>query len=144
MEEFDDPSSLRHQIARSVQNRRDAKLIVGIDPGSRIGVAAFYGDEEIYSSTLSSADQVVSRVQKLQELTGNSTGENLIRIGNGDLGLAGVIIKGLKRDLMPAARIDIVDEIGTTSNIITRPNRRGARDRRAAAIIAFRVGSKVS
>ncbi len=144
LEECSDPSSLRHEIAKRLQSRGNGKLIVGIDPGSRIGVTAFYGDEEIYSNILSSADQVVSRVRKLQELTKDPDVENVIRVGNGDLKLAVAIVKGLKRGIGSAARIELVDERGTSSNIITKPNRRGARDMRAAAIIAFREGSKVS
>lgn len=144
LEEFSDPSSLRHEIAKRLQSQGNGKLIVGIDPGSRIGVAAFYGDEEIYSNILSSADQVVRRVCKLQELTKNSDGENIIRVGNGDLKLAVTIVKGLKRGVGQATRIELVDERGTSSNINIKPNRRGVRDMRAAAIIAFREGSKVS
>ena len=144
LEEFSDPSSLRHEIAKRLQSQGNGKLIVGIDPGSRIGVVAFYGDDEIYSNVLSSADQVVSRVCKLQELTKNSDGENIIRVGNGDLRLAVAIVKGLKGTVGQAARIELVDERGTSSNINAKPNRRGVRDLRAAAIIAFREGSRIS
>jgi hypothetical protein len=104
LEEVDDSISLRHEIAKKVQKRGNANLIIGIDPGSRIGVAAFYGGEEIFSSAISSPDDVVN----------------------------------------PPTRIEIVDETGTSSNVVSKPNRRGARDRRAAAIIAFREGSQVS
>jgi hypothetical protein len=144
LEEFSDPSSLRHEIAKRLQSQGNGKLIVGIDPGSRIGVVAFYGDDEIYSAILSSADQVASRVCKLQELTKNSDGENIIRVGNGDLRLAASIVNGLKGTVGQAARIELVDERGTSSNINAKPNRRGVRDLRAAAIIAFREGSKIS
>ncbi len=144
LEEFSDPSSLRHEIAKRLQSQGNGKLIVGIDPGSRIGVVAFYGDDEIYSAILSSADQVVSRVCKLQELTKKSDGENIIRVGNGDLRLAVAIVKGLKGTVGQAARIELVDERGTSSNINAKPNRRGVRDLRAAAIIAFREGSRIS
>ncbi len=144
LEEVDDSISLRHEIAKKVQKRGNANLIIGIDPGSRIGVAAFYGGEEIFSSAISSPDDVVSRVRRLQELTKKSSREQVVRIGNGDLGLAIAIMKSLKYGKNPPTRIEIVDETGTSSNVVSKPNRRGARDRRAAAIIAFREGSQVS
>ena len=120
------------------ESRRN--LLIGIDPGSRIGVAMFYGGSELGALTTNSEEGVVDLlVTVMKEVPHSSVS---VKIGGGEPSSSWRLARSLSERLSPSASIEIVDESGTSAG------KRGAigatRDQRAAARIAYRKGVQFS
>ena len=113
-----------------------SEIVVGIDPGSRIGVVICSQKGEIESQVMRSVDEVILRVSQWVSIS--TARRKIVRIGNGDNDVAYAIAGGLAVRLGDRVNIEIVDEHGTST--ASRPNRRGFRDVQSARIIAFREG----
>lgn len=113
-------------------------VLVGIDPGNRIGLAVFYGGAKLAFSTFHSVSSVCSRVAKFSDGVPNSN--VVVRIGNGDMRMVASLSETLRRSL-PYATIEIVDEAGTSRRTAKMKGLQG--DERAAAKIAFRKGTVI-
>jgi len=135
----DDPDIAKERIFSHLFGGRDDMLVVGIDPGERIGLAAFYQQREIESCVLSSVDKVVERVTRFLE--NSSAKRKIVRIGDGKPDLAQYIASNLSKKNRNI-EIELVDERGTSALIRGASNRRGLRDQRSAMIIAFRRGRR--
>lgn len=130
----DDPGVVRSQILSRLAGGAGA-LMIGIDPGLRIGMAAFYGEMRLASHTFNSRDRLCSSVVRLVRKT--EATKSLIRIGNGNPTIANWIAVKLTTCL-PKTVIEIVDESGTS---LRNPRTKGMqRDQSAAVRIAFRKG----
>lgn len=131
------PMVMRGQLlARMVNGAK--RLVVGIDPGRRMGVAAFYEDTRIGSLTLSSVEEVSDTVTHIIKATPNSG--VTVKIGDGDIRLARELGTSLKKSLGEVL-VEIVDESGTSLGGI----RKGlTRDQSSATRIAFRKGVPVT
>jgi hypothetical protein len=117
-------------------SKGDRTLLIGIDPGSRIGMAAFLGETRLASRTFNSRAGVCNSVVRLVE--GVSVGRSVVRIGDGDPVLAAWLADNIAGRL-PRTVVEIVDESGTSRN----PSVRGLRkDQGSAARIAFRPGEQ--
>ena len=114
----------------------DDGLTIGIDPGSRIGISAIYLDHEVLSEVGSSPNEAVELVSAM--LGGIVSRKKTVRIGDGDIRMARQIARMLNFRFHDSVDIEIVDERGTSQN--AEANRRGARDRSSARMIAFRSG----
>ena len=133
------PSISKAKILRSMAGPdADDHLTIGIDPGSRIGISAIYLGQELSSVVESSPHDAVEQVSAL--LGGIASRKKVVRIGDGDIRMARQIARMLKFRFQDNVCIEIVDEHGTSQN--TDPNRRGARDRSSARMIAFRTGKE--
>jgi hypothetical protein len=133
------PSVSKAKILRSMSGREaDDGLTIGIDPGSRIGISIHYLSQELSSALETSPHDAVEHVAAI--LGGISSRKKVVRIGDGDIRMARQIARMLKSRFQDTVCIEIVDEHGTSQN--TDPNRRGARDRSSAKIIAFRTGKE--
>lgn len=131
------PSISKAKILRSMAGPdADDRLTIGIDPGSRIGISAIYLGQELSSVVETSPQDAVELVSAL--LGGILSKKKVVRIGDGDIGMARLIARTLKSRFQDRVHVEIVDEHGTSQN--TDPNRRGARDRSSARMIAFRSG----
>lgn len=130
----DDPGVVRGQIMSRLTGG-DGTLLVGIDPGLRMGMAAFYGETWLAFRTFNSRDRLCASVVKLVKKTDSK--KSSIRIGNGNPVLAAWIAAKLMRHL-PHSIVELVDESGTSSR---NPRTKGVQtDQSAAAKIAFRKG----
>jgi hypothetical protein len=109
-------------------------LLVGVDPGSRIGLAAFYGESMLTSRTLNDSEGLSELVSNLMAVT--ESARSVVRIGNGNPLLAASLAERLQGSAQGAS-IEIVDESGTSD---TGGSRGMKRDQGAAARIAFRKG----
>ena len=116
----------------------DQVILVGVDPGKRTGLAVFYGQIKLAFNTFDSAAAVVSRVAAFGR--GIPSSGLLIRVGNGNRGMASRLVEGLKR-AVPLATIEVVDESGTSAG--SSKMKGVQRDQVAAAKIAFRKGEVV-
>jgi hypothetical protein len=114
-------------------------MLVGIDPGTRIGLAVYYGEANLEFGTFSSVESLCARVSTFAERV--PAKKALIRIGNGNRALAMKLAMSIAVEA-PGATIEVVDEAGTSARGVKMRGIQG--DERAAARIAFRKGSAFS
>jgi hypothetical protein len=135
------PAIAKAKILRSIMGERivDDQLIIGIDPGSRIGISAIYLHQEIASAVVeSSPKDAINHVAAM--LGGIESRKKVVKIGDGNIAMAIQIAHTLKIKFKDTVSIEIVDEHGTSLPQNTDANRRGVRDRSSARAIAFRSG----
>jgi hypothetical protein len=135
------PAIAKAKILRSIMGERviDDQLIIGIDPGSRIGISAIYMHHEIASAVVESSTQdAINNVAAM--LGGIESRKKVVKIGDGNIAMANQIARMLKMKFKDGISIEIVDEHGTSLPQNIDANRRGARDRSSARTIAFRSG----
>jgi DNA-binding protein len=135
------PAIAKAKILRSIMGERvvDDQLIIGIDPGSRIGISAIYLHHEIASAVVESSPQdAINHVAAM--LGGIESRKKVVKIGDGNIAMAIQIARMLKMRFKDGIGIEIVDEHGTSLPQNTDSNRRGVRDRASARTIAFRSG----
>ncbi len=135
------PAITKAKILRSIMGERtiDDQLIIGIDPGSRIGISAIYLHHEIASAVVESSPQdAINQVAAM--LGGIESRKRVVKIGDGNIAMASQIARMLKMKFKDGISIEIVDEHGTSLPQNIDANRRGARDRSSARTIAFRSG----
>jgi DNA-binding protein len=135
------PAIAKAKILRSIMGERvvDDQLIIGIDPGSRIGISAIYLHHEIASAVVESSPQdAINHVAAM--LGGIESRKKVVKIGDGNIAMAIQIAHILKMRFKDSVSIEIVDEHGTSLPQNTDANRRGVRDRSSARTIAFRSG----
>lgn len=135
------PAIAKAKILRSIIGERviDDQLIIGIDPGSRIGISAIYLYHEIASAVVESSPQdAINHVAAM--LGGIESRKKVVKIGDGNITMAIQIARMLKMKFKDSVSIEIVDEHGTSLPQNTDANRRGVRDRSSARAIAFRSG----
>jgi hypothetical protein len=135
----EDVAVAKQRIFSALYSSHDADwFVVGIDPGERTGVAAFFGDHEVESSVAISVDDTLTRVEKLLD---NAKGiRRIVRIGSGIPELAIEIARRLDLRYKKKLRIQLVDERGTSALSSRRGSYPETRDQKAAKLIAFREG----
>ena len=119
----------------------ESVYIVGIDPGVRIGISAFYLGDEVYSCVVYSAVRAANIVSKL--LKSAPAKKKIVRIGDGNIKVALKIAEALAEEFGKQIRIEIVNEAGTTT-LASKPNKRCVKDLRAARLIALRQGRELT
>jgi len=134
VEDLDEnPDVARGEILSKLSEGEET-LVVGIDPGSRIGAAAFLGDVRLASRTFNSRRGACAWVVNLLERVPSSRA--VVRVGDGDPGTARWFAGALVSRI-PGSLVEIVDESGTSRS-------KGAKglqkDQGSAAKIAFRKG----
>lgn len=134
IEELDeDPLIMEGQILSHALRDTKQVLLIGVDPGSRIGLAVYYGGMKLGSLTLNSVDMLEQKLEAVTQRVPHSSA--MIRIGNGSPRQSRAIAEMISSEV-PDAVIEIVDEKGTSNT-----NLRGlTRDQIAAEKIAFRKG----
>jgi hypothetical protein len=135
------PAIAKAKILRSIMGERvvDDQLVIGIDPGSRIGISAIYLHHEIASAVVESSPQdAINNVAAM--VGGIESRKKVVKIGDGNIAMAIQIARILKMKFKDSVSIEIVDEHGTSLPQNTDANRRGVRDRSSARTIAFRSG----
>lgn len=133
------PAITKAKILRSMVGEYvDDQLTIGMDPGSRIGISAIYLHQEILSIVESSPEDAVEQISAM--LGSIESRKKVVKIGDGNMAMAGQIARMLKTKFRESVNVEIVDEHGTSLPQNTDANRRGARDRSSARTIAFRSG----
>jgi len=110
-------------------------LVVGVDPGNRIGIYVLYLHAELYSTVRSSLREAVKFIMNILSCINSS--KKILKIGNGDSIKCNHIAQEIKNQNR-SVRIEIVNEFGTSRNIL--PNCRRNRDVGSSKSIAFRSG----
>jgi len=138
-EEFDaDPTMIKGLITQKLESgMHESSLIIGIDPGNRVGLSVFYFQKEIESSTYTSLDELISHVVKI--LAALKAERKIVKIGNGNMKIARQIINLLNLSFCSHFELEFVDE-HKTSLRIKNYNKRGERDKMSAKYISQREG----
>jgi hypothetical protein len=116
---------------------KEEDLILGIDPGQRIGLSIFYYGKEIESSFYSSVEKLVFHI--IQVLGGLRAKRKIVKIGNGNMKIAKQIVTVLNLNFCSSFELEFVDE-QKTSLKIKNFNQRGKRDMLSAKYISQREG----
>ncbi len=134
----EDPTVIKGLITQKFESGlAQSVLILGIDPGNRIGLSVFYYQKEIESSSCTSIDELISHIVKI--LTGLKAERKIIKIGNGNMKIARQIINLLNLTFCSHFELEFVDE-RKTSPRIKNYNKRGERDKISARYISQREG----
>lgn len=137
----ENPLTIKAKILQScIVNGGSSKeqLVVGIDPGKRIGISILYCQFELDKIILSSVNATVERIIFI--LSSIESPTKIVRIGDGSLALSHQIAGILKSYFKDGVIIEIVDEYGTSIREGSDKNRGGIRDMSSARKIAFRKG----
>lgn len=138
LEELDEnPGIFKGQILSRLVGEQT--ILVGIDPGKRMGLAVFYGQTELTFNTFNSASTLCSKIEAFAR--GIPSSRMLVRVGNGNRSMAARLVEGLSREV-PDAVIEVVDESKTSKG--SSKMKGVERDQVAAAKIAFRKGIVVN
>ena len=135
----DEPALIRAKILRSIMGMyQDDQLLIGIDPGNRIGISIFYLKKEIESKVVTSVWRVVDLISIV--MNGTPSRKKIVRIGYGDPAMATQIANKLYDKFEDDIMIELVNEYGTSRVSSMGVNRRGIRDKSSAKAIALRKG----
>lgn len=115
------------------------ELVLGIDPGQRIGLSVLYCGWEIESSIHSSIGGLVYHV--ICVLGRLQAGRKLVRIGDGDMNTTNKIVRELNLRFCSSFELEVIDERNTSFKI-KNFNRRGRRDILSARRILRREGHR--
>lgn len=113
-------------------------LIVGIDPGKRIGISILYCHFELDKVILSSVHSTIEKISFI--LSSIDSSKKIVRIGDGTIQISNQIASLLKSYFKDEIIVEIVNEYGTSIRQGAEKNRRGIRDISSARKIAFRKG----
>ncbi|OLB92084.1 MAG: hypothetical protein AUH25_01330 [Thaumarchaeota archaeon 13_1_40CM_38_12] len=138
-DEFDyDPTIIRGKIVEKLESGiHYGSLVIGIDPGSRIGLSVFYYEKEIESSIYTSVDDLISHIVKI--LVGLNAKRKVVKVGNGNMKIARQITNLLNLRFCSHFELEFVDE-RKTSLRVRNYNKRGERDKISARYITQREG----
>lgn len=132
------PTIIRAKIVEKLQSGiNNNSLVIGIDPGNRIGLSIFYYEKEIESSIYTSTDDLVSHIVKI--LVGINAQRKIVKVGNGNMKIASHIVNSLNLRFCSHFELEFVDE-RKTSLKIKNFNKRGERDKISARYITQREG----
>ena len=136
----ENPLIMEGQLLSRLLDESRGDLLIGIDPGLRMGVVVFYGGRELGALITNSVEKLVDLVTAVAR--GVPHASLSVKIGGGEPKSSVLLARLLRERLSQSASLEIVDESGTTSG------KRGAigvtKDQRAAARIAFRKGAQFS
>ena len=112
-------------------------LLLGIDPGQRIGLSVYYLGIHISNTFFMSIDKLIEYVVSIMaELKAK---KKIVKIGNGNMIIANNIFESLNLKFCSNFEIEFVDESNTTLKI-KNYNQRGKRDMLSAQFIPHRTG----
>lgn len=135
------PTVIRGLMIQKLALGYEEELIIGIDPGQRIGISIFYFGREIESSFISSTEELVLHI--IEVLGGLRAKRKVIKIGNGNMKIANEIVTMLNLKFCSSFELEFVDE-RKTSLKIKNFNQRGKRDMLSAKYILQREGFRYS
>jgi hypothetical protein len=134
IEELDaDPLIMEGQILSYALRQVKQALLIGVDPGLRMGMAVYFGGMKLGSPTFNSVELLRRKVSAV--VRGIPHASALVRVGNGSPRQSRLIAEAIKEQL-PDVVVEIVDEKGTS----VRNSKGLTRDQVAAEKIAFRKG----
>ena len=135
----DNPVIIKAKILKKlIKTNTYDQLIIGIDPGNRIGISIFYLHDEIETVVLSTIESAMNFIITI--LSEIHAKKKIVRIGNGNISMARSIAFLIKSKFKDLVHVEIVNEHGTSSIQNSESNRRILKDKSSARLIAFRSG----
>ena len=135
----DNPVIIKAKILKKlIKTNTYDQLIIGIDPGNRIGISIFYLYDEIETVVLSTIESAMNFIITI--LSEIHAKKKIVRIGNGNISMARSIAFLIKSKFKDLVHVEIVNEHGTSSIQNSESNRRILKDKSSARLIAFRSG----
>ena len=135
-----EPTVIKGLILQKLGTERYAdELLIGIDPGKRMGLSIYYYGKEIENSFHTSVEDLISHLIRI--LAGLRAKKKIIKIGNGNMKLAKKIVNLLNLKFCSDFMLEFVDE-SKTSVKIKNYNQRGKRDMLSAKYISRREGHR--
>ncbi len=131
------PTVIRGIMMQILNPDFEEDLILGVDPGQRIGLSVFYYEKEIESSFYSSVEELVFHI--IEILSGLRAKRKIVKIGNGNMQIAKKIVTMLNLNFCSSFELEFVDEQNTSLKI-KNFNQRGKRDMLSAKYISQREG----
>lgn len=132
------PTVIRGMFVRKLDGGFESpNLVLGVDPGKRLGLSVFYYGREIGCSIHSSVEDLVNHM--IMILGGLRAERKMVKIGNGKMNIAREIGTLLNLRYCSAFELHFVDE-RYTSLKIKHHNQRGKRDMLSARFISKREG----
>ena len=133
------PTLIRGMLVRTLCNRRleAPHLVLGVDPGKRLGLSVSYCGTEIEISIHSTVGGLVDHM--IEILGGLGAARKTVKIGNGEMRIAEEIGAALNLGCRSAFELHLVDERGTSPRI-KNCNQGGRRDMLSARFISRRDG----
>ena len=122
-------------------NFEEEDLVLGVDPGQRIGLSVCYFGKEIESSFYSSVEDLIFHIIKV--MGGLRAKRKIVKIGDGNMQIAKEIASMLNLKFCSSFELEFVDE-KKTSPKIKNFNQRGKRDMLSAKFISQRDGYRFS
>jgi hypothetical protein len=137
IEDLDEnPLIMEGQILAKTLKENKRVILIGVDPGLRMGVVVFYGGTALGSFTVNSIDVLEWKILSLVRNIPHS--DAVIKVGDGAPELSRKII-WIMTERLPEAKVEVVDERGTTINRMKSKGQ--TKDQRAAERIALRKGT---
>lgn len=139
-----DPAPIVDRVIQSLTGRdRYGKLVFGVDPGKRWGVAVMGDGAEVKTKVLPSINDAVKTI--VTAVNRIDAAEKIVKVGNGASAYQSVFIEQLDEKLPLNVVIESVEEKGTTRHLGMRPShKRRAKDVYSAIQISMRTGRKIS
>ena len=136
---FDQHLTIIHgMLVQTLDNRfEEPNLILGVDPGKRLGLSVSYYGRQIESSIFSSVELLISHM--IEILGGLWAQRKVVKIGDGRMRIAKEIGAMLNLRYCSSFELHLVDERGTSPKIKNH-NQRGKRDMLSARFISRRDG----
>lgn len=140
--ESSEPVAVVEEALRITQGKQDyEKIVVGVDPGERFGVA-FFGDGKLVETFVcSSPNETAKTIAKLLERTPSET--VTVKIGDGTPVFMRELVRLLDTQLSEQVALMAVSETGTSRTASGGVNRRGFTDVMSAIRIAGREGQTI-
>jgi len=120
---------------------KEDDLILGIDPGQRMGLSIFYYGVEIERSVHTSIEELVFHIIGI--FGGLRAKRKILKIGDGNMKIGKQIVTMLNLKFCSSFQLEFVDE-SKTSLKIKNFNQRGKRDMLSAKYISQREGYRHS
>lgn len=127
------------QIARGKHRYRS--LVIGVDPGKDLGIAAV-GDGEVLDTAVISGEEDAA-AEVLSMLKRFESDLKVVKIGSGAEDYQSKLIAILDRELPPTADIESVEESGTTKSFDIVPHQKRFGDVSSAIKISTRRGRRI-
>lgn len=140
----EDPSHIIDRVIQRLKGKDGyGKLVFGVDPGKRAGLAVMDDGSVVRTRILSSIEETATTI--LEAVKRMDAKEKIVKIGDGAPAYQGALIALLDVELPSDVVIESVEEKGTTRPPRTRLfHRRRAKDVYSAIRIARRNGRKVN
>jgi len=121
------------------------KIVIGVDPGEVIGVAALADGKVIETGNCFSIEQTLNKVKNILKNLGNTQITSVsVKVGDGAPACKEKLLRILDNALPSNVLLESVSEAGTNRYLNETKHRRGLRDIVSAIRIAGRKGNALS